>query len=221
MSKKFAVIGLGILGHSLAKKLSEHGAEVIAIDSDMDRVDEIKDHVTAAVCLNATNERALKAQDVKDVDVAIVCIGEAFEANILATVLLKKIGVKKVITRASSEVERQILREIGADDLIYPEEDLAGELAVRLTAKSLLDLIPLSSHLAAAKIKPPKSFVNHSLLELQLRSKYSINVIAIYEAGTEEDSEYIFPTPETEIKEGQTLLIIGTKDDVDKIVNLE
>ena len=220
MTKKIAVIGLGVLGRSLSRLLSVQGAEVIAIDSDMDLVDEIKDHVTVAVCLNVTNERALAAQGLAEVDAAVVCIGEHFEANVLATVLLKKIGVKRVITRASSSIERQILKEVGADELVYPEEDLAQELAMRLTAESLLDLIPLSPTLGVAKLKPPRSLCGHSLATLRLRSTYGVNVIAVYEEGAEEGAQDPIPTAETVIREGQTLLVIGRKENIAKLASL-
>lgn len=222
MKKKIAVIGLGILGVSLAKFLTERGAEVIAIDSDMNRVEEIKDYVTVAVNLNATNERALRSQDLEHVDQAVVCIGENFQANLLTTVLLKKIGVKYVVTRASNPIERQILKEVGADELVYPEEDLARELAVRLTAESLLDMIPLSPSLGAAKVKAPKVMWGKALMDLKLRKAYGINIIAIYEEDFDEEEENVdpFPTPETVIRKGQILLIIGKRNDIEKFAKL-
>ncbi|MEW6235884.1 MAG: TrkA family potassium uptake protein [Candidatus Omnitrophota bacterium] len=221
MKKKIAVIGLGTLGRNLSMFLAERGAEVLSIDSDIDRVEEIKNHVAVAVCLNATNEKALAAQGLEDMDAAIVCIGEDFESNLLATVLLKKMGVKHVITRAARPIERQILLEIGADELVYPEQDLARQLAVRLTAKSLIDLIPLSATLEAARIKAPQSICSKKLADLNLRSKYGINVIAIYDSGEGGKTDNPFPTPETIIQEGQTLLVIGHKDSIDRLADLD
>ncbi len=221
MSKKIAVIGLGILGRNLSKFLTSRGAEVISIDSDMNRVDEIKDHVTVAVCLDATNERALAAQDLGKVDAAVVCIGETFQANILATVLLKKMGVPKVITRASRAIERQILKEVGADELIYPEEDTARELSVRLLADSILDLIPLGPNLSGAKIKPPSLFHGRTLAELQLRSMYGINVVAVYDSPSEMETSDSFPQPETVIREGQLLVVVGKQENIAKLAELE
>jgi trk system potassium uptake protein TrkA len=220
MAKSVAIIGLGTLGFNLARLLAEQGAEVIAIDSKMDRVEEIKDHVTTAVCMNATQERALVAQDLAHVDVAVVCIGENFQANLLATVLLKKIGVKRVITRASSSIEHQILEEVGADELIFPEEDLAHQLATRLTAESLLDLIPLGPELEAAKVKAPRFLWGKSLVESNLRSKFQINVIAVYEEGKSLDKQSPFPRPEMIIREDHILLIVGRREALEKFLNI-
>ncbi|HOL92807.1 MAG TPA: TrkA family potassium uptake protein [bacterium] len=221
MKKKIAVIGLGILGRNLAVFLAERGAEVIAIDSNMEPVDEIKDKVTLAVQLNSTNEKALAALDISDVDAAVVCIGDNFQANLLTTVLLKKMGVKRVITRASNPLERSILQEIGADELVYPEEDLAKELAVRLTAVSIEDLLSLGVNLAAAKIRPPHSICGKTLAELHLRKTYGINIAAIYNSEDEEATENPFPTPEHVIAENEMLLVIGRKEDLIRFAELQ
>ncbi len=219
MSKKFVVIGLGILGRNLATILASRGAEVIAIDSNMELVEEIKDRVTFAVAMDSTNEKALKAQDITDVDAAVVCIGENFQDNLLTTVLLKKMGVQHVITRASNPIERQILSELGADELIYPEEDLARELSVRLMADSILDMFPLSPSLGAARLKAPKSFWNRKLIDLNLRQEYGINIIAIYDAELMEKTDDPFPIPTDVIKEGDVLLIVGRRESIERLAN--
>jgi trk system potassium uptake protein len=220
MTKKIAVIGLGVLGRNLARFLTENGAEVIAIDSSMENIEEIKDRVAVAVCMDATSERALIAQEMHTIDTAIVCIGENFESNILATVLLKKLGVKKVIARASKEVEFQILTEIGADEIINPEKDIAKEMALRLTASSVLDLIPLNSALQAVTMLAPPLFHGKSLSELALRNRHGINIIAIYESEDIEKTCDPFPTPNTIIRKGNVLLLVGKNDDVKKLSQL-
>ncbi|MBN2325695.1 MAG: TrkA family potassium uptake protein [Candidatus Omnitrophica bacterium] len=220
MSKKFVVIGLGILGRNLASILASRGAEVIAIDSEMTQVEEIKDRVTYAVAMDATNEKALKAQDIADVDAAVVCIGENFQANLLTTVLLKKMGVKMVIARASNPIERQILTELGADELIYPEEDLARELSVRLMADSILDMFPLSAGLGAARLKAPQPFWNKSLMELNLRAEYGINIIAIYDPEQMEKTHDPFPVPTDVIKEGDVLMVVGRREAIEKLAQM-
>jgi trk system potassium uptake protein TrkA len=151
----------------------------------------------------------------------VVCIGENFEANVLATVLLKKMGVRKVITRASRDIERQILREVGADELIYPEQDMATELAVRLTAKSILELIPLSATLQAAKIYAPSAFWGQSLKDLSLRSEYGINIISIYESNELRDRDAMIPHPDTVIKEGQVLLVVGEEQAIKRLSQMD
>lgn len=221
MSKKIVIIGLGTLGRSLALQLAEKGAEVIVIDSEMERVDELKDRVTAAVCMNSTNERALRAQNLEMVDMAVVCIGDNLQANLLTVMLLKKIGVRHIIARVSSELERDIMREIGAHEMIFPEEDLARELAPRLTSETILDLIPLTSEMSAIRFKPPASFIGKTLVELSLRSNYNVNVVAIMTRGEEDGkTEEIIPFPDIKITETQELLLIGRKKDIDKIGRL-
>lgn len=212
--KKIAVIGLGILGRNLAQYLMDQGVEVIAIDSDMALVEEMKDRVTYAVCLDVTNQKALEALDIVDVDSAVVCIGEHFQSNLLATVILKKIGVKYVITRASNPLERMILEEVGVNELIYPEENMAKDLSVRLAADTLLDHILISKTMGAAKIKAPKIFWGKTLAELELRKKYGINVVAIYKSEKYEETEDPFPSPEQVIQDGQILLIVGHTDNI-------
>jgi trk system potassium uptake protein TrkA len=132
MPRKFAVIGLGIFGVRVALTLMENQGEVIAIDKNRKPIEEIKDKVTVAVRLDATDEEALKLQGIDKVDVAVVCIGEDFESNLLTTVLLKRLGVKKVVSRASSPVQRQILDLVGADRVVSPEEEIAVKLAESL-----------------------------------------------------------------------------------------
>ncbi len=220
MKKKIAVIGLGILGRNLALFLAERGAEVIAIDSNMEPVEEIKDNVTVAVQLNSTSEKALAAQDISEVDVAVVCIGDNFQANLLTTVILKKLGVKRVITRASNPLERSILQEIGADELVYPEEDLAKELAVRLTAVSIKDLLSLGVNLAIAKIRPPRAICGKTLADLHLRKFYGVNVAAIYNSEDEQATENPFPNPDHVIVENELLLVIGRKEDLIRFAEL-
>ena len=218
MVEHIAVIGLG---SRLARLLEERGAEVIAIDSEMDKIEEIKDVVSVAVCLNACNERSLRAQELQEVNAAVVCIGEDFQSNLLATVLLKKIGVKRVISRAANAIERQILKEVGADEVIIPEEEMAREISTRLTSKSILDMIPVSANLSAVRIKAPKAFWGHTLAELQLRSNYGINIIAIFRENQEDLGEDPFPKPETRIEAGHSLLVIGYQEKLALLEKLE
>ncbi|MDX9753646.1 MAG: TrkA family potassium uptake protein [bacterium] len=221
MAKKIAIIGLGVFGRSLCHHLMELGTEVIAIDTDRDRIEDIKDQVTIAVQLDATNERALIAQDIQDVDAAVVCIGEDFESNILATVLMKRLGVKQVIARASREIEEVILREVGANEQIFPERDMAKEMAMRLSSSSLLDYMELSESLHAAKLRAPKAFWGKSLIDLSLRSQYGINIIAIYTGEKEAETEDPFPKPDTIIRADHLLLVVGKTEDIDRLALMD
>jgi len=215
MPNRFAIIGLGRLGSHLARYLSERGAEVIAIDKEMRVVEAIKDQVDFAVRLDSVDEEALRAQGIDKVDVAIVAIGEDFESNILTVALLKKIGVKEVIARASSEIQRQILKLIGADRVIFPEADTAERLAQSLISPSILDYIPLTDGRSIAQINAPKPFHGKTIAELKIRTKYGVNIIAIKRSGPEEITE--MPTPDYAIREGDILVVVGANEDIDRL----
>ncbi len=205
---------------NLARLLAEQDADVIAIDINMDRIEEIKDHVTVAVCMNATQERALRAQDLSEVDIGVVCIGENFQANLLSTVLLKKIGAKQVITRASTSIEREILKEVGADNVIFPEEDLARQLATRLTTDNILKIFNLGSELEVAQVKAPESLWGKSILEANLRTRYGINIIAVHEEGKTTDKQDPFPTPDTVIEKNHILLVAGRSKAISRFLKI-
>ena len=219
--KKIAVIGLGTLGRNLALQLAKIGSEVIAIDSDMERIDEIKDRVTVAVCMNSTNERALRSQNLSMVDRAVVCIGDNLQANILTVVLLKKIGVRHIIARISSDLERDILREIGAHELVFPEEKMARDLAVRLSSDTILELIPLTPRMTAVRMKPPASFLGKTLAELGVRTNYRVNVVAIQKVNQDGEQEEVIPFPDVKITDQQLLLIVGNANDIKKLARVK
>jgi trk system potassium uptake protein TrkA len=217
---RFAVIGLGRFGMSLATHLAAGGAEVVAIDSDRRVVEAIKDEVTMAVTLDATDEHALRSLNLEKVDAAIVCIGESFEANQLATLLLKNIGVKKVIAKATNATQRHILQLIGADQVISPEEEMGARLAKHLLVPYALDMIPLAEGFSLMEIKAPPAFVGKALQTLKLRQRYGINVIAIkrhYPPESEGTAPALasidnLPSPTTVIEEHDILIVIGPEE---------
>jgi len=226
--KKFAIIGLGTFGSSLAKSLTEKGAEVIAIDREMQRVEEIQDYVTVAVRLDSTDENALLSQGVNEVDVAVVCIGEDFESNLLTSVLLKNLGVKNVVTRATREIEEKILRAVGIERVINPEMEVGERLAYSLMHPALKEIFYLAGDLTVAEFVTPKEFVGKSLLELDLRRRYGLNLIIIQsivnpkevERGEEPRRKAVLPIAETIIKEGDLLIVVGKKNDINKVATL-
>ncbi len=223
--KKFAVIGLGVFGSSIAKSLTEKGVEVIAIDRDMERVNAIQDYVTLAVRLDSTDESALMAQGVNEVDVAIVCIGEHFEDNLLTSVLLKQLGVKTVITRATSDIQTKILNAVGIDRIINPEQEVGEKLAYTLVHPSLNEIFYLSGSVTIAEIKVPERFVGKTPGELQLRAKYGINLILI-ERKVEEAligekkvlrHKTIIPAADTVLEADDDLVVVGTRNGIKKL----
>ena len=212
----FAVIGLGRFGYRLATLLAEGGAEVIAIDRDRERIESIRDSVTMAVCLDSTREESLRAQGADRVDVAIVGVGSNFEANVLTTVLLKELGVPRVISRATTAIRAQILSRIGADDVVNPERESAARWSSRLLAPTIMDRIELAEGYSLTQLPAPKAFADKALGELQIRGKYGVNVVAIRrrDADASPDGHTVISVPmaDTVLREGDVLLVIGTDD---------
>ncbi|MCK4668439.1 TrkA family potassium uptake protein [Candidatus Dependentiae bacterium] len=213
--RSFAVIGLGEFGFSIAKTLSELGAEVIAIDESPERIKLIDSIVTKAITLDATNEKAIKSVGIENVDVAIIAIGKKLEASILVALMLKEIGIKRIVAKAISEIQGRLLARVGADEVVFPEVESGERIANSLVSSSINDFIKLSSEYAVVEIIPPTEFYNKSLSELSLRSKYNINVIGI---RPEDDSDNIkiLPLAEDVITEGDMLIVIGAVKDLDK-----
>ena len=215
----YAVIGLGRFGGRLATLLAEAGAEVIAIDRNRERVEEFRDRVTLAVCLDSCEKEALLAQGIDKVDVAIVGIGQAFEECALTTAFLKQIGVARVISRATTNTRGQILLRIGADDIVNPEKEAAERWRNRLLAPAIMERIVLAEGYSLVQVAAPKSFWDRSLEALAIRKKYQVNVVAVRRTVEETDSEgarrtrqFVISVPmaDTVVKEGDVLLLIGS-----------
>ncbi len=220
--KKCMVVGLGVFGRELAEDLAHRGAEVIAIDDDMELVEAIQDKVDYAVRLDATDEHALSSLGLEDIDLAAVCIGEDFQSNLLAAVNLIQLGVKKVIARASNHTQRRILQAMKVDMIIEPEIEAAKRLAFKLVHKGLMDITFIGKDIATARLAVPKPFVGKSLQEIALRAKYGLNLIAIYSGNVEGDTAVNSnPSADTVLKEGDVLLVIGSEEDLKKVSKLE
>ena len=186
---RIAVIGLGRFGSQLALQLSKSGAEVIAIDKDGKLVDQLAHEVAVAVRLDSTDEQALREQGIDKVDVAVVSIGDDFEANILTTVTLKSLGVKCICSRAEEETHGKILKRIGADEIIIPEEESAQRWSFRLLAPQIGEKMELAPGFSLARYTAPDSFAGKSLIDLQLRKKYRVNLIGLRPHGEITDEE--------------------------------
>jgi len=224
--KSFAVIGLGRFGKKLAIALAMSGAEVIAIDRDRALIDSIRDQVSHAVRLDGTDEDALKAQGVDKVDVAIVGIGQggqAFEAAILTVVNLRAIGVKRIYARAQSLTAGEVFSKIGATEVIYPEVESAQRWAYKLIAPQIGEKIDFAPGYSLARVKAPASFAGKTLMELQLRQKYNVNLVAIKrsEKAKTKKSEKAgiinVPMPNTIIYEEDILMLAGSDPDLAKL----
>lgn len=223
--RKFAVIGLGRFGRKLAVSLAANEAEVIAIDQNRDIVEQISDEVAQAVRLDSTDENALRSQGVHKVDVAIVGIGQSgrgFESSILTVVNLKAMGVPIVYARAETLIQGQVLGKIGATEVIYPEIESAQRWAGKLITPQILDKIDLSPGYSLASVIAPQSFHERTVLDLQLRHNYGVNLVSIKRGENVEDEtlkgEIVnVPLPDTVIYKGDTLMITGSDESLAKL----
>jgi len=224
--ERIAVIGLGRFGTRLAVLLADAGAEVIAIDSSRELVEDIRDRVALAVCMDATDAHALKTQGIDKVDVAIVGIGTNFEANALATAILKQLGVPRVISRAASGVRAEILSRIGADEVANPERESADRWRNRLMAKAVIERIELAEGFSLVQVAAPESFYEKSLEQLAVRKNYGVQVIAIRRTVQETDDEgqsktrqFIISVPmaDSVILPGDVLWLIGSDEAFEKL----
>jgi trk system potassium uptake protein TrkA len=234
--QRIAVIGLGRFGMALARRLSLHGAEVIAIDNDEALVNEISDDVAIAVQLDSTDELALKSQDIDRVDCCVVSIGENFEAALLTTVICKKnLKIPVVICRAQTKFHAEIFRQIGADEVIQPEQNAGDMLGRRLAHPRIDDYITLADGFTIVELQAPSRFVGKTVREINLRSMYSVNLIAIRrvkpavvpEPGTEGDGAsetppqptrvISVPGPNDVIEATDVLLLAGSEDSLSRL----
>ncbi len=213
--KSFAVIGLGRFGSSLARKLSELGGEVLAVDKNMTIVEGISDDVTQAVAGDCTDEKTLRALGIRNVDCAVVAIAENIEASIMITSLLKSIGVSYVVAKAKSKIHAKVLRQVGADKVVFPEADIGEKLAQSLLSSSILDFIELSDKYAIMEIKMPEDWAGKTLAELDIRKKFGVNIVALKDPST--GFIDVSPNPSSPLQVGRLLVVIGANDDIKKL----
>jgi len=225
--KQFAVIGLGRFGSSVATTLAEKGQQVLAIDNNEELVHEIMDTVTKAVCLDATDEKAVRSVGLQNVDVAICGIGTDVEASILVTLLMKDIGIPVVVCKATNVAHKKVLEKIGATKVILPEKDTGKRTAETLVSISdtVLDHIGLSGDSSIIEIIAPQEFVGKDLRTLDVRTEYGVNVIAIKKkdaSAKDSDgsvSETINVTPQADdiIAKGDILVVFGANKKIEEL----
>jgi trk system potassium uptake protein len=223
--RNIAVIGLGGFGSTVACELTRQGAQVIAIDRDRERVEALKDLVTYAVGLDASDGKALQAVGLDQVDVAVVCIGEDVEGNLLTTLLLKKMGVKRIWSRAISDLQQEILRILEVDQIINLEEQMGRTVARSLASATISKYVELGPGHSIAEIPIPASFVGKTLLEIDPRGTYGVNVVAvkvltpaITDTGERQLVERLdtAPSPKQRLPEECVLLVAGPDREIDR-----
>ncbi|OGV67678.1 MAG: hypothetical protein A2498_14515 [Lentisphaerae bacterium RIFOXYC12_FULL_60_16] len=220
--KQIVVIGLGLFGGNLVKSLVELGVRVTAIDINRDKVQAFRDVARQAVALNATDEQALRSVSVDDADAAVVCIGDNVEANLLVTILLKKLGVRKVWARAINPLQQEILRALEVDGVVNLEEEMGQSVARSLVADHVTRHVSLSPGYGIAELKVPASLVGQTLRESRLRERFHVNVVAIRHPkaeGEADESETIeqVPVPETVLQERDVLVLVGSDADIRRL----
>ncbi|MGG7058622.1 potassium channel family protein [Clostridium nigeriense] len=212
-NKQFVIIGLGRFGSSIAKTLYSLGNDVLAIDKDEDVVQEIADSVTHAVQLDATDENALKSLGIRNFDVAVVTIGDNIQSSIMATLLVKELGVKYIIAKGHSDLHEKVLYKIGADRVVLPEKDMGIRVAHNLVSANILDYIELSEDYSIMEIQALREWSGSTLNKLKLRSKYGINVMAI----KRENKVNLSPSADDIIEENDIIVAIGSAEDLSRL----
>lgn len=213
--KQYVVIGCGRFGSSVARTLYNMGHDVLAIDSSEEIIQHISEEVTHAIQADATDESVLKSLGIRNFDVAIITIGSDIQASIMTTLMVKELGIKYVVAKAHNEIHAKLLFKIGADRVVFPERDMGIRVAHNLVSSNILDYIELAPEYSIMEIAAPDEWIGKTLLDLNIRSKYRINVMAI-----KHDSEInMSPTAKGHIKEGDILIVIGHNKDLEKLEN--
>jgi trk system potassium uptake protein len=216
MVKQYAVIGLGRFGLSIATKLFEAGQEVLGVDVNEERVEESHPYVTHAIIADTTDENAVKSIGLRNFDAVIVAIGNDIQASIMTVLILKELGVPKVIAKALNKLHGQVLKKMGADWVVFPERDMGIRVAHQLLSPNVLNFIELSKEYSVEEIKIPEKMVEKSLRELDLRAKFNLSVIAI----RRNHQINISPSPEEMINREDVLVVIGKNQDLERLANM-
>lgn len=203
--KSFVVIGLGRFGSEAARKLCQQGCEVLAIDTSNELVQQISDDVTQAVVADARDKEVLRALGVKDFDCGIVAIGDSLADSVLATMNLKELSVPYVVCKAYDETHRQVLKKLGADRVVIPEKENADRLAKSLSSLNVLDYIELSDDYGIIEVPAPKAWFEKSLIELNIRAKLGVNILAVKRDG----GITVSPAAEFRIGHNDVLVVLG------------
>lgn len=203
--KSFLVIGLGRFGTEAALNLYKQGCEVLVIDSSSELVQQISDRVTQAVVGDARDKEVLRALDAKSFDCGIVAIGDSLADSVLATMNLKELGVPYIVCKAHDETHTQVLKKLGADKVVIPEKEQAARLAKSLASTNVLDYIELSEDFGIIEIPAPASWENKSLIELNVRAKLGVNILAVKREG----NITVSPSADFRIARADTLVVLG------------
>ncbi len=214
MIRSALIIGLGQFGLTLVEELSKKGWELIVIDNDQEKAQQVKDLAHQIIITDAANKEILK-KFATQVEMTIVCSGEKIDNSVLITYYLKEIGVKRILAKASSKEHGEILKAVGADEILFPERETAQRLALSLTSPDIMEIIKLSNNFDIVEASAPDSFIGKTIKELALRNKYQIDVLAIKNALT--GNLIIMPPAEHKFNPDDIMVVIGGIESIEKL----
>lgn len=211
--KQYVVIGLGRFGEALTRGLFKEGAEVLVIDTDEDKINDISPYCTQAVCADAADEHVLEKLGVQNLDVAIICIASDIEASIFITLTCKQLGVPMVIAKAQNDRHRHVLKKVGADLVFVPEEEMGAKLAANLVKPNMIEILSLSENFRIVEIRTPQKWQNKTLLQLNLRNTEKVSIVLIKRG----DNIIVTPNADCVLLPDDILVIAGTYDDTKRL----
>lgn len=227
---KFIIIGLGNFGSSLAEKLTQTGHEVIGVDSKMSKVEALKESVSHTICLDSTDQQAVTHLPLKDTDVVIVCIGEDEGANIMATALMKRLKVKRLISRAVSPLHETVLEAMGVDEIVHPEEETADRWAKKLNLSGVVDSFELTGDYSIIEATVPQRFVGQTIIEVGFRKNYDVVVMTTMKITEEKNLIGVkrkvtkvqgVASSKTLLSEGDILVMYGNVKNIERLLKEE
>jgi trk system potassium uptake protein TrkA len=226
---KYIIVGMGSFGGFLAARLTELGHEVIGVDSSEVRIEQVKDKITHAILMDATDSVTVKTLPYKETDVVIITIGEDVGASIMVTAIFKQLNVTRLISRSINDVHETVIKAIGVTEIIHPEEDSAERMAKRLQMKNVLDSLDLSDDYNVIEVKTPERYVGMTLEETNLRKEYKVTVITIIHEiertnmlGKKSVIKKVVGVVngDTKIEAGDILVLFGSSKDIQRILEL-
>lgn len=212
MKKEFVVIGLGRFGGSIVKELIEQGADVMAIDIESEKVDEFAPVATQAVVADTTDEAVLKSLGIRNFEHVIVAIGDNIQSSILTTLMLKELGVKRITVKAQNDYHEKVLLKLGADNVVHPERDMGIRIANNILSNNVLDYLELSDEHSIMELIVNSKLAGNSLIDLDIRAKYGINIVAIKRGR----SILVSPQADEKLQANDILIIIGADVDINR-----
>ena len=211
--KQYIVVGLGRFGRAIAETLCQDGAEVLGVDRRMDLVEDMRDVLTHTIQMDAMDRDALEALGVQDFDIAFVTMGSDIRASGTIVLLLKELGARKIIAKAHDEFHGRMLEKLGADQVLFPERDMGRRVAHNLVSGNIIDSLELSSEYSMAEIRPKPEWVGRALMDLGMRNKLGINVVAIRNG----DALNAMPQPDTVLREDDVMLVVTSEATLKKL----